>query len=106
MTIRIEIYKRIYDIHTAEHPYKNPEDNIIGRLNGSCITRSIGTENTGAQFSWFDPGKGLFRIEIGHTDIIDTETYERRVSIEVMPANAELPKELSDLLKGRGLKKE
>jgi len=109
MTKRTEFYSRKYKHSTDHDPesrgerYNHLEDNIPKKLAEMCIECNRGDSTRRQRFKWFDERRYL-HIEIEKFEFGDT--YERQVRIQIMPRTAKLPKELSDLLKKKGFKKQ
>ena len=112
MSIRTEHYKKSYNLTTSgDHEDRGDlfvigkVDKIAERLSHLCIVNSINVDKQRCgvgEFIWFEGG--LFYIEV------TSERYERQytkyVTIQAMPKDVKLPKELSDLIREEGFEEE
>lgn len=109
MTKRSEFYSREYKYSSDDDPENRGErhdhsgDNILKELAEMCIELGRDDSTRTKKFGWFDEERYLY-IEIGKFELRDT--YKRQVSIQIMPRTAKLPRELTDLLKKKGFKKQ
>jgi hypothetical protein len=109
---RTEIYKKTYSIQPSPNPEDRGEesicddDTLIDELESICITQEQEFEpNKIAQdpnFSYHDEHSFIaIKVEGSKFD----KKYERRVCLQIMPAKAKIPKELSDMLASKGYRK-
>ena len=107
---RKEAYHKFYEYELVEgsHGHQsaedNPQDKILQELYSQCL--HIHSEISPAthsplseKFLWPARDNGVFMIVVDKTSGNKEDSYGRRIEIESMPPNAEMPKGLAKLLK-------
>ncbi len=73
--------------------HKDEKDKIEEKLGESCIS-------LGNNYLWYE--NGLFYIKVDDSNL--SKNYTKRIEIEMMPVQSQLPKDLAKLLEDHGYK--
>jgi len=108
---RTEIYKKIYRLETSPDPKDRGEMHIINpdiigdELTALCIVQKADSDLDLVQHYKYLYSNGKALVGINLRGCKSGEEYRREIRLEIMPSEAETPKELSDLLESNQFEK-